>query len=205
MRNVTRRHRISRQIALSIAVAAVSSACASVPAELQDSRLALQRGTLSGAKYSLDGSEPEGVYSFLGMYQQPYLELLSEQPDALAVAESAKPYQYASLAVLAVGGIYGISELIAAANSDSDSFAGIDEADSHLTNVLVAMVGMVAANAVLQIPIRNRLYDSARMYNEGLDATDRGPSLLEGLFGSLPNSIGWNPVTRGVDVGWAFH
>lgn len=115
-------NRLPRYGMLVGAVAALSE-CASVPQDLEDSRLALYRGALSGAKYSMDGSEPQGVCTFLGTYDDEYLELLASQPDALAVANQARPFQSGTVAVTVGFGIYGIVEITAALSSDTDSFA----------------------------------------------------------------------------------
>ncbi len=189
---------------LIVASLTMLSACVTVPQQYSSSRLALEKGTFSGFKYTYDGSEPEGVYNFWGTYSGSFTDRLSEQPSALEEARRALPYQYASLGLTAAFTIYAVSELVKGSDTGSGSFSDINEAEGHLTNVIGAALGIVITGIVLGIPARNHLYNSVGMFNGGLaqpsDRVHRG--MAPKLLPILPSTVRLNASTRQVDIGW---
>ncbi len=196
------------QVRLGVLTAAVTllSSCASVPAEYRSSRLALQKTTFSGFKYTFDGSDPDRVRGlWLGMYNPSFLDLLSQEPAALAEAKKAEPFVYAGLAITAISTIYAISELAAAASSDNETFAQLNESEEHLTRSMGAVIGGLIFNAILGIPVRNHLLNSVGLFNAGLDGDDS--EMSAGIPSNkiryvVPNSVRANPLTRRFDMGW---
>ena len=200
MPEAMRQFRSPASLSLLLVALTMLSACASVPAEYQSSRLALERGFFSGYKYTFDGSEPEGVYNFWGLYNGAFLDLLSQQPAALEEAESATPLLFAKAGITTVLSIYAIFEATAATRG-STSIYDSNDSDAHLTNAIGALIGSVVAGAVLGIPIQNRLYNSVGMFNAGL-APPPADRSNRGLLSVMPNTLRLNPATRQIDLGW---
>jgi len=190
------------RVGILVVILTVSYACAGVPAEYQESRLALQHGGLSGYKYTFDGSEPAGVYNFFGLYQPSFVELMSQQPDALAVSRRAQPLMYASLGVTLLSTAYGVSEFVAFAGVEGDDLAATDEKSEHLTRAVAAVTGGVILGAILRIPVKNRLYEAVGMFNEGLESPDDDAQASNQAAEFLPNSLRVDPTSGRVDLGW---
>lgn len=177
-------------------------ACASIPMEHQDSRLALQRGGLSGFKYTMDDSEPEGVYNFWGNYNPEFTGLLSSDPIALAEAKKAEGFMYASLGVTLVSAAYSFRELYRAATIDNSTLGGLTAQDQHLQRAVGGMLGGVILSSVLRIPTRDHLYNAVGAYNAGLDSDEDGDGEGPSAMTWHPNALSVDPMTGRVGIGW---
>lgn len=197
-----------------ISAATVLSGCVtasfkSIPEELKSSRLALheRRVFSTGVKYTLEGREQEPVHTLLGTYTGSFRDLLSQQPEALAEAERAVPYQYASLGIFVLGNAYAISQFVAAVNktSEAQTAAQIDEGSGQAERAFGAAIATALFSLILRTPARSHLYDSVVMFNAGLDSS--GPDRMERsvtspMLSVLPSAVRLNPLTRQIDVGW---
>jgi hypothetical protein len=179
-----------------------------VPEELESSRLALQerRFLSTGVKYTLDDAERESVHTLLGTYDRSFREVLSQQPEALAEAERAVPYQYASLGVLVLGTAYAVSQMVDAAgnSSEAQTFGELDEASGQVERAFFAAVGAALFSALLNTPARTHLYDAVTMFNGGLDSSESPPEergLAQRVFSGARPSARLSPALWRLDLG----
>jgi hypothetical protein len=192
---------------LIITTAGALSACAGVPAQYRTSRLAIQKSGLATLKYSMDGSKPEKVHGFV-TYRSSFLELLSQQPSALAEAKRAVPYHYAAAGVALASTAYALTELVAAVGgSDGETLGELDEASAHAERGAFAGLGGIVGMLILSKLAQSHMYGSVGMFNEGLKASNGGADdskLGLNALSVLPNTFRLDPKGS-IGIGWTVH
>ncbi len=187
---------------LLVGLFATLSGCAGIPAKYQSSqKLALRKGFLGPYKYTYENGTPAKVYGMVS-YSASFKKVLSQQPAALAEAERAVPYHYATLALAAGLGLYSIVTFVdVISQSDQDPFG----AAAKLNSVAGVMLAGSVFGAVLGYPSRSHLLRAVDHFNGNPTPPDLGssePRFEWNLASVLPSTVQLDPVGQRVGIGW---
>lgn len=197
--------RSARHLMLALGAVALVAGCASVPEQYRTSRLALERGGLGSVRFTFDGSQPEKVIG-LFTYNSSFLDVLAQQPLALAEARRAVPYHYASAGIFVVGTLYTLSEFLAyvSASSDAGTLGELGEASARGDRVLAAIAATTLLGILPSIPANRHMYASVGLFNAGLTdpaGNGTGPEAWSPLS-IVPNRLALDPAARRLSLGW---